>query len=411
MYTPLMHAIGWKEKEIIELLLDRGASVNGTDKVTNHTPLHVATHAGYTDTVRMLLEKGAQTDVVGYDHGGSPTTPLLCALELGGVPWPDEADTMDKYEIILKDIRFDLVKLLVDRGCDVNLFGLGDYSPLTVCSTIGDVKLVQLLLQAGAYVNGSIMNDSFCAQNWLLDSDTPKAPVAAAICANKVDITILLVQQGADVYKNVVMNRWTGMQSLLEVAMDNSSFRAGLVLLDVGSIVSLKVQRKIVKKFTLHFSQGKGADEKPTDDKQNINTAFLNLNCKDDSSVGDERDGKPSEEKNTSPSGEFDEHDSENSAESAEEDSEGNDDNDSMPDTFSSGSHSDLNEDDTDKLAVNALMTRLEEVRSLKWYVRTFLRVQLGLYTPALVQDLPLPKSVKEYILCCDLRVEDYVYQ
>ena len=396
-----MHAIGWKEKEIVQLLMDRGVNVNGADKVTNHTPLHVAAHRGDRDTVRMLLEKGAKIDVVGYDNGGSPTTPLLCALELGGVPWPDDADTMDKYEEILKDIRYDLVKLMVDHDCDVNLFGIEDPTPLGMCSSNGDIKVFKLLLEAGADVNGSTLKKSVCKEGWLPHLDTPKPPIATAISANKLDIIIFLVQYGADIFSAVATDSWTGTEDLLEFAINNLSFKAALILLDAGCIVTRKAKENIVKRFTSHFPQAIVGNERKdgaVQRQQEINSGLLNFT--DNNALAEGlRKSKLNDEDD-----EFKEYGSDNSVENPVDDSD--DDDDSMPDTFSSGS--DMNDDDTEKLTIKALMLKLEEVRSLKWQVRTFLRRKLGLYTPPLVQTLPLPKSVQEDLLCHDLRVEDY---
>ena len=397
-----MHAIGWKEKEIVQLLMDRGVNVNGVDKVTNHTPLHVAAHRGDRDTVRILLEKGAKIDVVGYDNGGSPTTPLLCALELGGVPWPDDADTMDKYEEMLKDIRYDLVKLMVDHGCDVNLFGIEDPTPLGMCSSNGDIKVFKLLLEAGADVNGSTLKKSVCKEGWLPHLDTPKPPIATAISANKLDIIIFLVQYGADIFSAVATDSWTGTEDLLEFAINNLSFKAALILLDAGCIVTKKAKENIVKRFTSHFPQAIVGNERKdgaVQRKQEINSGLLNFTDNNTLAEG-LRKSKLNDEDD-----EFKEYGSDNSVENPVDDSD-DDDDDSMPDTFSSGS--DMNDDDTEKLTIKALMLKLEEVRSLKWQVRTFLRRKLGLYTPPLVQTLPLPKSVQEDLLCHDLRVEDY---
>ena len=71
--TPLMYACAVRKSEfgidnvdIVRLLLDHGADVN--HKFTNNdggngTALHYATHNGYNETVKLLIERGANLHV------------------------------------------------------------------------------------------------------------------------------------------------------------------------------------------------------------------------------------------------------------------------------------------------------------------------------------------------------------
>ena len=164
----------------------------------------------------MLLEKGAKIDVVGLDGRALPTTPLLCALELGAVHWPDDADTIDKYEEFLRKFRYEVVKLLVDHGCNVDLYGREDPTPLGTCAATGDVRVLKLLLEAGANVNGVMRHKSAeDEENWFDESDNPKAHIFSAIGSDKVETTIMLKQYGAGIFSEITVNNWTGKQDLL----------------------------------------------------------------------------------------------------------------------------------------------------------------------------------------------------
>ena len=56
--TPLSNAALYGHKDIAEILIRRGADVNGTNRDGN-TPLHVAAFLCRADIVKLLLEKGA----------------------------------------------------------------------------------------------------------------------------------------------------------------------------------------------------------------------------------------------------------------------------------------------------------------------------------------------------------------
>ena len=60
-------------------LLDRGAQVDARDKYADQTPLHLAAWYRHEDTIRLLLDKGAQIDAMDvYGH-----TPLYNAAFMG----------------------------------------------------------------------------------------------------------------------------------------------------------------------------------------------------------------------------------------------------------------------------------------------------------------------------------------
>ena len=137
-----------------------------------------------------------------------------------------------------------------------------------------------------------------------------------------------------------------------------------------------KRKENIVKRYTSYFPQAIDGNERKNgtvQGYQGINSGLFNFT---DNALADGlRKSKLNDEED-----EFKEHGSDNSVENPTDDSD-DDDDDSIPDTFSSGS--DMNEDDTEKLTIKALMLKLEEMKPLKWQVRTFLRRKLGVYTPS----------------------------
>ncbi len=84
--------------DVVTLLLDRGADVNAKDKYRDFTALHHAAESGHVDVAALLIDRGA--DMNGKDVYG--WTPLHYAVE------NEHADVAD---------------LLIDRGADVKIKG------------------------------------------------------------------------------------------------------------------------------------------------------------------------------------------------------------------------------------------------------------------------------------------------
>lgn len=90
-YSFLMIAAEFGRRDLVELLLDRGADVHGTDDDIHYTALCVAASGGYADIAALLLGRGADPN-----HASAyGFTPLAYAAEHG---------------------HADVVRLLLDRG-------------------------------------------------------------------------------------------------------------------------------------------------------------------------------------------------------------------------------------------------------------------------------------------------------
>jgi hypothetical protein len=80
---PLYFATWYKHIEVMKLLLDAGADPSSTGKVGSGvpiaTPLFAAVDTGQPDAVRLLLERGARTDLKSSDIAGV-MTPLELAI-------------------------------------------------------------------------------------------------------------------------------------------------------------------------------------------------------------------------------------------------------------------------------------------------------------------------------------------
>ena len=128
--APLFKAAQGGHKEVVQILLDRGADPNKTNS-WGKTPLHGAVmqlnaRKGHKEVVQLLLNRGANPNTNDH-HGISP---------LGHAA---------KYKHTI------LVQLLLDAGADPNQKNNdGDLTPLHYASSHGYKDIVQLLLDRGA---------------------------------------------------------------------------------------------------------------------------------------------------------------------------------------------------------------------------------------------------------------------
>jgi ankyrin repeat protein len=137
--TPLMSAAALGRPEIVEFLLNRGASINHTSSCvgeawrdpTNTTrdaasALHVACMNGSLPTVRLLLDRGSNINAVSENKHA---TPLIAAMDC---------------------MHLEVVKELLARGANPNLPEDGRVNPLRQMTHEGQVEMVKLLLAKGA---------------------------------------------------------------------------------------------------------------------------------------------------------------------------------------------------------------------------------------------------------------------
>ncbi len=106
------------------------------DAVSDHgfTALGMATHFGNEDIVRFLLEKGADPNT--HSQNGYNVYPLHAAVGSG----------------------FDgIAKMLIEAGAEVNVLQTSRTSPLHLAAQTGNIDLIILLLENGASV--SIKNE------------------------------------------------------------------------------------------------------------------------------------------------------------------------------------------------------------------------------------------------------------
>ena len=159
-------------KEIVELLLSKGANVN--EKVDNSegaTALHYAAHEGHKEIVELLISKGANVNE-GVGNSYNLRAWGSTALHLG----------IGKLKI---------VELLLDNGANVNAQITGHFgcvaTSLHLASRLGNAEVVKLLLAKGAHVDAKAA-DQDTPLHWAAGSDTFNVALVEQLLSKGADV-------------------------------------------------------------------------------------------------------------------------------------------------------------------------------------------------------------------------------
>ena len=147
-----------------------GININVQTRVGRYTPLMIAADRGWIELVRLLLEAGADPEV--KNHMGRTALfeaaqgVIVCIeplLEYGADP-----NITDKkgntafakiFDSTLENVTFDIVRLMLKNGADVDSRDCDGHTPLMLCIKGNQIfpelrrKMVKLLLEHGADVH------------------------------------------------------------------------------------------------------------------------------------------------------------------------------------------------------------------------------------------------------------------
>jgi ankyrin repeat protein len=189
-FAPLHEAALYGRKDMVELLLAKGADITAKDK-SGSTPLHLAAKGGYKDAVKSLLAHSADSNA--KDNYGE--TPLRWAAQKGSK---------------------DAVELLLAYGAEANAKNSDSRTPLYYAVQKGFKDIVELLLANKAEVNVKTTVEHVYTNHGGGIVLTSWTPLHYAAREGNKDIVELLVNNGADV--NAKLNDGT---TPLKVAIVN----------------------------------------------------------------------------------------------------------------------------------------------------------------------------------------------
>ena len=179
------------EKEIVQLLLEHGSEINAQGSKYG-SALIAASYSGEKEIVQLLLEHGADINAQGGWYGSA-----LIAASLSGEKeivqlllnkGADIDARGGRYSSVLIAALYsgkkEIMQLLLERGANVNIQG-GEYgSALTAASCLGEEETVQLLLNKGADIDAR--------------GGKYGSALIAASYSGKEEIVRLLLKHGAD---------------------------------------------------------------------------------------------------------------------------------------------------------------------------------------------------------------------
>ncbi|KAG8279106.1 hypothetical protein J6590_003911 [Homalodisca vitripennis] len=285
--------------ELARVLINKGADVNAKNSRLE-TPLFGAVNSSNPELVQLLLNAGADfyfsTAQFQYSiliQAIDPT--YLCLDDLNSTPTKKHmvdlgktVSTFDKEEFFQR--QCEVVELLIKRGIDVNIYFNGKPSPIQVAVMGPNFKIVKLLVEEGADINGQLKNaygvtplhlcvetNNLKTAKYLVENGAnvnikPISPLVIAVHKGYYEMTKFLIDQGADVNatdKNgATPLHYATKQSLFHIAKlligrganVNSKNIKGFTPFDVG-IVEEVFNCDFVLLFLQHGLRVKGSDE------------------------------------------------------------------------------------------------------------------------------------------------------
>jgi ankyrin repeat protein/archaellum biogenesis ATPase FlaH len=256
--TPLFSAATKGRSGVVEMLLNRGASVSAIDE-RGWTALFAAANNGHAEMARQLIVHGADVKVVDYDaksplwvaaRGGFPKV-IQVLLEHGADL--SVADGGTPLIIATEEGHIETVRYILDQGVGMSKEENNGWSPLNSAALGGHQAIVQLFIERGSDV--SVEDKSGSNALWLasfgghtdivrflLDKGADSralnniglTPLSAAAYRGHLEVVRLLLSRGADVSATTHEGGWAP----LFVAAIKGHFEVAQLLLEEGADIS-----------------------------------------------------------------------------------------------------------------------------------------------------------------------------
>ena len=197
-WTPIDFACLYGQRDVLEVLLEDGAPMDGL--LHGASLLHRAAERGHGAVVELLIQRGADVNAVIPQRDRTlRVTPLLRNVfrEGGG--------------------EEDVVRLLLAAGADPEI-RIADWSALSAAAGAGNLGVVKVLLEFGADVNtrtpdlASSWGRPDCDDWPIVEPDWHDTrPLYGAVCTGNLELVDLLLSRGADI--NALSFGWTALHA------------------------------------------------------------------------------------------------------------------------------------------------------------------------------------------------------
>ncbi|XP_007244232.2 protein phosphatase 1 regulatory inhibitor subunit 16B [Astyanax mexicanus] len=244
-------------EDMVQLLLNRGASVNAQDNEL-WTPLHAAATCGHTGLVKILIQHGADLLAVNSD-GNMPydlceDDPTLDIIETAMANRGITQEMINETRAAVESRMLGDIRNILHNGEDVNQHDSQGATLLHITAANGYMQAAELLLEGGAKMD-------------LRDSDGWQ-PLHAAACWGQRTIAELLVSHGAS------LNAKTSLEETPIDLCEDEEFRNHLLDLKHKHEIILKSQLKhktsLCRRTSSTGSRGKVVRRASLSDRHNL---------------------------------------------------------------------------------------------------------------------------------------------
>lgn len=206
-YTALNFAIERNYKEIVNVLMQRGADPNYAHPTEIAPALFVAFNChNALELMQILIDNGSCIDTC-YEN-----MHILCSVIDGATRVMHMRNMLNSFSLsdLYEDVK--ILKLLLENNADVNFKSYHGFTPLHLACNDGHVEIIKILLDYNADVN--------------YKNDSGHSPLYYAALGNSKDIIEMLISHGGD-----VNSRSNSGLTPLSIASANCSIEAVKILL------------------------------------------------------------------------------------------------------------------------------------------------------------------------------------
>lgn len=223
--------------DMVKLLLDNGAEVDAAPARYGRTALQAAAEEGHLEVVKLLYNNGADINASPAKEGNARTALQAaaarnCFATVKFLLYNDadvNAGPANGYPTALQlAARYsrrncDVVCLLLDSGADPNINSPNIGTPLQAAAEIGNLDLVELLLERGANINAEPA------------TNRGRTALQAAAGGAHFDLVKLFLERGADINSEPAIN---GGRTALQAAAERGNLELVELLLENGADVN-----------------------------------------------------------------------------------------------------------------------------------------------------------------------------
>jgi ankyrin repeat protein len=211
-FCPLHFVVFNGKRDLADLLISKGASIDSNTNVIKATPLHVAVFEAPKDLVELLIAKGASLNL--KDTRGN--TPLSTAVSnnrmditrllLGKGASIDEKDRIGNTPLLIAALngQKDAAELLIAKGANVNAKNLRGGTPVSVAAREGQQDIVELLIAKGANkedLKQTIMEGEYLGQE--KPGLTPSMFAPNVVSTEKRELNSVFTPDGKEFYFSI----------------------------------------------------------------------------------------------------------------------------------------------------------------------------------------------------------------